>query len=92
MRRGDAALAQRPPAARVVVGLARWSLAGRLRSRPGRSRGPLTAGTASTTASSSSESWVLAADRHTAKGEALAVDQQVVLGAGLAAVCRVRAS
>jgi hypothetical protein len=48
--------------------LSQCSLAGRLRGRPGRPRGPLTAGTASTTWSSSMESCVLAADRQTARG------------------------
>jgi hypothetical protein len=37
------------------------------------------------------ESWVLAAERATAKGMAVAVDQQVVLASGLASVCGVRA-
>jgi hypothetical protein len=36
---------------------------------------PLTAGTASTTCSSGTESWVLAADRRTADGIPFAVDQ-----------------
>src|SRR4029434_11106738 len=48
--------------------LSPWSLVGRLRRRPGRHRGPFTGGTASTTASSSIESWVLAADRQAARG------------------------
>jgi hypothetical protein len=48
--------------------LSPWSLAGRLRGRPGWPRGPLTGGTASTIGSSSVESWVLAADRPTASG------------------------
>jgi hypothetical protein len=60
--------AQRPTAARVVVPLSPWSLAGRLRGRPGQPRGPLTGGTASTICSSSMESWVLAADSPTASG------------------------
>jgi len=47
--------------------LSQWSLAGRLRGRPGRPRGPLTGGTASTRRSSS-ESWVLAADSSTVSG------------------------
>ena len=42
--------------------LSQCSLAGRLRGRPGRPPGPLIAGTASTMGSSSTESWVLAAD------------------------------
>jgi hypothetical protein len=44
------------------------SLAGRRRGRPGRLRGLLMDGTASTTTSSSIESWVLAADSLTARG------------------------
>jgi hypothetical protein len=44
------------------------SLAGRLRGRPGRPRGPLTGGTASTIGSSSIESWMLAPDRPAASG------------------------
>jgi hypothetical protein len=43
-------------------------LAGRFRGRPGRPQGPLIAGTASTMGSSSTESWVLAADSPTARG------------------------
>jgi hypothetical protein len=48
--------------------LSPWSLAGRLRGRPGRPCGPLIGGTASTTASTSMESWVLAAESATARG------------------------
>jgi hypothetical protein len=48
--------------------LSPWSLAGRLRGRPGRPCGPLIGGTAATTASSSMESWVLAAESATARG------------------------
>jgi hypothetical protein len=46
--------------------LSACSVAGRRRGRPGRARGPMTAGTASTSGSNSSESWVLAADSPTA--------------------------
>jgi transposase len=52
--------------------LSACSLAGRRRGRPGRPRGPMTAGTASTMGSSSCESWVLAADSPTASGSPVA--------------------
>jgi hypothetical protein len=63
--------------------LSPWSLVGRLRGRPGRPRGPLTGGTASTTASSSMESWVLAADSPTAKGMPLRSTSRWYLDPGL---------
>jgi hypothetical protein len=48
--------------------LSACSLTGRRCGRPGRPRGPMIAGTASTTCSNSNESWVLAADNPTARG------------------------
>jgi hypothetical protein len=48
--------------------LSAWSLAGRLRGRPGFPRGPLKAGMASTRGSNWVESWALAAESRTAKG------------------------
>jgi hypothetical protein len=47
---GDPASTQRSTAAQIVVTLSPCSLAGRLRGRPGRPRGPLTGGTASSVA------------------------------------------
>jgi uncharacterized protein (TIGR03083 family) len=66
--RGDPASAQRPPATWVVIALVAVQLGGPLPGRPRLPPGPLIAGTASTMASSSTESWVLAADSPTAKG------------------------
>ena len=48
--------------------LSACSLAGRFRGRPGRPRGPTIGGMASTTGSSSFESWTLAAESRTASG------------------------
>jgi hypothetical protein len=59
------------------------SLAGRLRGRPGRPRGPLTGATASMSCSSSIESWVLAADRRTASGIPVASISRWYLDPGL---------
>jgi hypothetical protein len=63
--------------------LSACSLAGRRRGRPGRPRGPMTAGTASTSCSNSCESWVLAADRPTAKGIPVASTSRWYLDPGL---------
>jgi hypothetical protein len=79
----DPAAAQRLAAAWVVVPLVEMELGGRLRGRPGRPRGPLTAGTASTTASSSIESWVLAAESATARGMPLRSTSRWYLVPGL---------
>jgi hypothetical protein len=48
--------------------LSACSLAGRQRGRPGRPRGPSTAGMSSISGSNSSESWAFAAERRTASG------------------------
>jgi hypothetical protein len=48
--------------------LSAWSLAGRFRGRPGRPRGPMIGGIASTTRTSWVESWVLAAESRMARG------------------------
>jgi hypothetical protein len=62
-------LSPHPVTQRLVAHpLSPWSLAGRLRGRPGRPCGRLIGGTTSTTASSSMESWVLAAESATARG------------------------
>jgi hypothetical protein len=64
--RRDAPAAQQLPAARVVIALITMQR-GRSLARPsGPARGPMTAGTAPTSCSSSSESWVVAADNPTA--------------------------
>jgi hypothetical protein len=65
--RGDVPAPQRPPAGRVVVALIAMELGRSPPWPPGRPRGPITAGTASTICSSS-ESCVLAADSPTASG------------------------
>jgi hypothetical protein len=66
--RVDAPAAQRPPAAWIVIALIGVQ-SGRAPARPtGPARGPMIAGIASTSGSSSSESWVLAAESATAKG------------------------
>ena len=63
---GDAAPAEGPPQRRESYPLSPWSLAGRLRGRPGLPRGPMMDGIASTRGSNWVESWALAADRRTA--------------------------
>jgi hypothetical protein len=82
----DAAPAQRQTAARVVVPLVAMQLGRALAGRP---RGPLTGGTASTTAGIIAVG--VGGRQPCGQRDAAPVDQQVVLGAGLAAVCRVRA-
>src|SRR5215211_4167698 len=63
--------------------LSACSLAGRLRGRPGRPRGPMTVGTASISCSRSWESWVLAADNPTASGTPVASISRWYLDPGL---------
>jgi hypothetical protein len=66
--RGDAPSAQQPPAAREVVAFVGVQLGRALAWSPWPTRGPSTAGTASTSCPSSCESWVLAVDNPTANG------------------------
>ncbi len=69
------------------------SLAGRLRGRPGRPRGPMMGGMASTSGSSWVESWALAAERRTARGMPLRsttrwyLDPALPRSVGLGPVC-----